>query len=66
MVPAQAPFVHTSLCVQAFPSSHEVPFATTGVEQMPVLLSQVPTTWQASLGEQVTGLLPAQVPDLLH
>jgi hypothetical protein len=48
--------------VQAFPSLHDVPFAATGLEQAPVVVSQVPATWHASLAVHVTALPPVQVP----
>ena len=44
-VPVQVPFWHVSLCVQAFPSLHTVPFAFTGLEQTPVAGLQVPASW---------------------
>jgi hypothetical protein len=34
--PAQTPAEHTSPCVQALPSSHGVPSALLGFEQLPV------------------------------
>jgi hypothetical protein len=43
-VPAQAPFWQVSVCVQAFPSLHDVPLAATGFEHVPVLGLQVPAT----------------------
>jgi hypothetical protein len=40
--PWQTPLVHTSALVHRLPSLHEVPLASTGVEQAPVPGSQVP------------------------
>ena len=65
-MPAQTPAVQTSFLVHALPSLHLVPLSIAGVEQVPFVVSQVPATWQASLGEQETGLLPTQVPEALH
>jgi hypothetical protein len=44
--------------VQAFASLQLLPSALAGVVQTPVEVLQVPAAWQASLGEQVTVLLP--------
>ena len=41
----QVPFWQVSLCVQALPSLHAVPFAAFGFEQVPVAGSHVPATW---------------------
>ena len=60
--PAQLPFWHVSLWVQAFPSLQTAPFALLGLVQVPVLGSQVPAMWHWSEAEHVTGLLPVQVP----
>ena len=40
-----APATQVSLCVQALPSLHAVPSATGGLEQAPVVGSQIPATW---------------------
>lgn len=40
--------------MHAFPSLQAVPSVATGFEQMPVVLSQVPATWQASLAAHTT------------
>ncbi len=40
--PLQEPAWQVSLCVQAFPSLHAVPFGFAGFEQVPVLGLQVP------------------------
>jgi hypothetical protein len=45
LAPVQVPAWQVSLCVQAFPSEHEVPLAFTGFEQTPVLVSHVPALW---------------------
>jgi hypothetical protein len=55
--PLQAPDRQLSICVQASPSSQDVPSAASGFEHAPVAGSQVPATWQASLALQTT---PAQ------
>ena len=56
------PFWHVSVCVQALPSLHVVPFVATGLEHAPVLVLHVPAVWHWSLALQVTGLEPVQVP----
>lgn len=43
-VPAQAPPVHASPLVQAFPSLHAEPLAAVGFEHAPLDGSQVPAT----------------------
>ena len=43
--PPQTPAVQVSLTVQNWPSSHVVPSASSGLEQMPVAGSQTPATW---------------------
>lgn len=54
-VPAQTPDpLHTSVCVQALPSLQVVPVGAGGFEHTPVAGLQVPATWQASSGVQVT------------
>lgn len=45
LVPEHDPFTHASTCVQAFPSLHAVPFVAAGLEQVPLLGSQLPTAW---------------------
>ena len=52
--PVQIPVRQSSDCVQAFPSLHAVPSGAYGFEQMPVVVLQVPATWQASLGAHTT------------
>jgi hypothetical protein len=61
--PAHTPPVHTSVCVQAFPSLQVVPFAAAGFEQRPVDGLHKPTPWHASLAVQTMGFVPRHVPD---
>ena len=63
LVPVHVPAWHVSVCVQALPSLHDVPFGAFGFEQVPVAGSHVPATWHWSLAEHVTGLVPVHVPD---
>ena len=60
-VPAQRPAWQVSPVVQALPSLHVVPFATTGFEQAPVDGLHVPAVWHWSCAVHVT-VFPAQVP----
>src|SRR2546425_1179134 len=60
--PVQTPAWQVSLWVQASLSSHAVPSAAFGFEQVPVAGSQVPTAWHWSAAVQVTGLPPVQTP----
>src|SRR5436309_282760 len=60
--PVQMPVWHVSVCVQALPSLHAVPFSAFGFEQVPVAGSHVPATWHWSLAEHVTGFAPVHVP----
>ncbi len=53
---AQTPLLHTSPAAQAVPSG------AVGLEHVPDVVSQVPVTWHASLGVQVTGFEPVQIP----
>src|SRR2546426_2719325 len=62
-VPVHVPDWHVSVCVQASPSVHEVPFGAFGFEQVPVTESHVPVTWHWSLAVHMTGLAPMHVPD---
>jgi hypothetical protein len=62
LAPTHAPAWQLSLCVQALPSLHAVPFAAAGLEHCPVVESHVPATWQESLAVQVTGLAPTHAP----
>ena len=60
--PVQVPLWHVSLCVQALPSLHAVPFVATGFEHTPVPVSHVPAVWHWSLAVHVTGFAPVQTP----
>jgi len=60
--PTQAPAMHVSSVVQPLPSLQVVPSVAAGLEQAPVVMSQVPTAWHGSLAAQTTGLAPVQVP----
>jgi len=60
--PVQTPAWHESVCVQALPSLHAVPFARAGLEQTPVDVLQVPTVWHWSSAAHVTGLDPVHAP----
>src|SRR4051812_10385699 len=62
-VPVQAPAWQVSVCVQAVPSLHAVPFAFVGLEHTPVAGAHVPTSWHWSCAVHVTGFAPVQVPD---
>jgi hypothetical protein len=48
--------------VQLFPSLHAAPLLAIGLEQAPVVGSQVPATWHWSDAVQATGLEPLHVP----
>jgi hypothetical protein len=61
-VPPQAPPVHVSFVVHAFPSLHAVPSGAVEVEHVPVVGLQVAATWHGSEAVQTTGLLPVQTP----
>ena len=60
--PEQTPPWQVSLVVQALPSLQALPLIFTGFEHIPVLESQVPTTWHWSEAVQTTGLLPVHTP----
>jgi hypothetical protein len=60
--PTQLPAEHVSVCVQAFPSLHDVPLPASGLLQSPVPGSQMPAIWQPSSGMHTTGLEPVQTP----
>jgi len=62
LVPMQTPVAHTSVWVHAFPSVHIVPSDAAGLEQAPLVGSQVPGTWHWSAATHVTGLVPAHIP----
>lgn len=59
--PEQAPATHTSVCVHAFPSLHDVPSGFGAWTQAPVEGLQLPASAQA-VSPQATGD-PAQAPD---
>jgi hypothetical protein len=61
--PAQVPDWQLSVCVQAFPSLHDVPFAFWGFEQTPLAGSHIPALWHWSDAVQLIGLLPTQAPE---
>jgi hypothetical protein len=50
--------------VQELESVQEVPLGFAGFEQTPLIGSQVPTTWQASEAEQITGMPPVHTPPM--
>jgi len=60
--PVHVPLWHESLCVQALPSLHLVPFVAAGFEQEPDVGSHVPAAWHWSLAVHVTGFEPVHVP----
>src|SRR5437016_5498140 len=60
--PTQVPLWQVSVCVQALPSVHAVPFVFGGLEHTPVVVLQVPTSWHWSEAVQTTGLLPVHTP----
>jgi hypothetical protein len=60
--PVQVPAWQVSVCVQALPSLHDVPFATAGFEQIPVPVLHTPAAWHWSEATQVTGFVPVHVP----
>ena len=43
--PTQEPAWQVSVCVQALPSPHALPFGFSGFEQIPVAGAQVPAVW---------------------
>src|SRR6266852_752248 len=56
--PPHAPLRQTSSCVQASPSSHALPSGLAGLEQVPVVGSQVPASWHWSAAAQTTWTPP--------
>jgi hypothetical protein len=60
--PLHAPALHVSLCVHWLPSLQALPSALLGLEQTPVALSQLPTSWHGPLAEHVTALEPTHFP----
>merc|ERR1719161_463569 len=64
-VPRHIPERHTSSLVSSLPSSQDVSSSLTISSQLPVWMSQLPASWQSSLGVQVTfaqRLIPLQTP----
>ena len=61
--PVHVPLWHASVCVQALPSLHAVPFGAFGFEQVPVAESHAPATWHWPLAVHETGFAPVHVPD---
>jgi hypothetical protein len=62
LAPVQAPAWQVSVCVQALPSVQATPSATGGLEQTPVVASQLPAAWHWSEAEHTTGFPPVQTP----
>ena len=62
LAPVQAPARQVSVWVQALPSSQVLPFAFSGLEQVPVAGLHVPASWHWSSAVQVTGFAPVQTP----
>src|SRR5439155_394205 len=60
--PVHVPAWQVSVRVHALPSSHAVPLGFAGLEQVPVVGSQVPASWHWSGAGQVTGFAPVHVP----
>jgi hypothetical protein len=60
--PASADGVHTP--ASHAPSGHAVPSGSAGFEQSPVVVSQVPAAWHASIGLHVTCVPLVHVPAL--
>src|SRR5437762_3302039 len=59
--PTQAPAAQVSVCVQASPSSQDVPSSCAGSEQVPVAGLHVPAAWHWSEGVHTTAV-PIQTP----
>src|SRR5439155_6379 len=60
--PTQATGGQASLCVQALPSSQDVPPGLAGLLQVPVAGLQVPAVWHWSEAVHTTGFVPTQAP----
>src|SRR5712691_5581536 len=58
----QVPAWQESDWVQASPSVQVLPFGLSGLEQVPLAVSQVPATWHWSRAAQTTGFAPTQAP----
>src|SRR5438132_127712 len=61
--PVHAPDWQESLSVHALSSSHAVPSALAGFEQIPELGLQVPAVWHWSCAVQTIAFAPVQAPD---
>src|SRR5213083_2475679 len=62
LAPTQAPAWQVSVCVQAFPSSHDAPSSLAGLLQAPVAGLQVPAAWHWSVAVHTRGFPPTQAP----
>jgi hypothetical protein len=63
LVAVHTPLAHADVAAQRFPLlAHAVPSGAGGLEHCPVVASQEPATWQASLAPQTIGFEPAHVP----
>jgi hypothetical protein len=60
--PVQLPPTHVSVWVQALSSSHGVPSAFAGSEQMPVAGSHTPASWHCPEAMQTIGSEPTHTP----
>jgi hypothetical protein len=60
--PTQFPATQVSVFVHALPSLQGEPSVRLGLEQTPVAVLHVPTTWHWSSAVQTTGLFPTQLP----
>src|SRR5438552_3559199 len=58
----RAPAWQGSVWVQASPSEQALPFALSGLEQVPLAGSQTPASWHWSSAVQTTGSAPVQTP----
>ena len=63
LAPVHVPATQVSVWVQALPSLQLVPSVFAGLEQAPLVGSQVPALWHWSDAAQVFGLAPVQVPE---
>ena len=62
IVPEQMPATQVSTVVHALPSLQRLPLVLLGLLQTPVLVLQVPMSWQTSDAVQVIALPPTQLP----
>jgi hypothetical protein len=60
--PVHMPFWQTFVWLHLFVPVHAVPFAATGLLQMPVVVLHVPAVWHESIAEQTTGFDGVHVP----